>query len=533
MKLRQLAMALLATTALWSCGNDYDDTELRNEIGDLKARVEKLEEWSTKTNGEISALQGAITALESKDYVTGVSPVIEGGQKVGYTLTFGKGNPITIYHGKDGEKGKDGVTPVIAVSQENGIYYWTVQVGEAAATWMLDSDGKKIPTTGANGTAGKPGTTPQISVDTFTDNKVYWKINGEWLLDASGNKVPATGDKGDKGENGANGAPGDAVFATNGVELFDDYVKFTLAGIPATSFTLPRSSDVKIFNEFTEFEVSDAVKELVLSLNLKEGEYAAIKAELTNSIGMTTAIVKAATRAATTTWGVSLTNPTFNEDKSIKDNAKVTFELPAGMDEGESALLKVTVIDKSGKEHSSVRIIVYTKSVTPPVTNVFKVGDYYPEGATKETAVGVVFWVDPNNATKGKIVSMDEAEAKSWADAKVWANAKTDGTITWNCPSKDELQYLWCAYNGKAPITWETQTSDDAPVDVAKQAVFNEKLNTPISNTFYWSSTEYNADDAWLMYFLPGHVGYNRKTDTNNVRAVSTYLLSAYSNHSY
>ena len=65
--------------------------------------------------------------------------------------------------------------------------------------------------------------------------------------------------------------------------------------------------------------------ELTLALNVKKGDYAAIKAELTSSKGMEVAIVKVTTRAAATPWGVELTSPTFKEDKTIDVNAKVTF----------------------------------------------------------------------------------------------------------------------------------------------------------------------------------------------------------------
>ena len=35
-------MSLLLATTFFSCGDDYDDTALRNDVNDLKSRVEKL-----------------------------------------------------------------------------------------------------------------------------------------------------------------------------------------------------------------------------------------------------------------------------------------------------------------------------------------------------------------------------------------------------------------------------------------------------------------------------------------------------------
>lgn len=367
-KFRHYALLLVTAMTVFGCSKDYDDTELKQDISDLQSRVEKLETWCTTVNSQISALQGLVTALEAKDYVTGVSPVING-----YTITFSKSDAITIYNGKDGDKGADGVTPVIGVDQFEGEYYWTVKIGTAAATWMLDADGKKIRTTGdkgADGSAGINGQSPVLSVATDTDGKVYWKVNGEWLLN-SGKKVQATGDKGDKGETGsagaagADGAQGDAVFAADGVTVdkTKGTVTFTLAGEDGETFTLPMASEMKIFKEFTDCMVRPAMKTLTLDLNLKQDEYTAIKAELTSSKGMTTAIVKATRAAAGSPWGVTLKEPTFNADKSIKENAVVTFDFPADVAEDEFALLKVAVIDTKGQEHAATRIIVYSTKV--------------------------------------------------------------------------------------------------------------------------------------------------------------------------
>ena len=616
-KFRHYALLLVTAMAVFGCSKDYDDTELKQDISDLQSRVEKLETWCTTVNGQISALQGLVTALEAKDYVTGVSPVTNG-----YTINFSKGESITIYNGKDGAKGADGVTPVIGVDKFEGEYYWTVKTGTAAATWILDADGKKIRTTGdkgADGSAGVAGTSPVLSVATDTDGKVYWKVNGEWLLN-SGKKVQATGDKGDKGETGSagaagtDGAQGDAVFAADGVTVdkTKGTVTFTLAGEGGATFTLPMASEMKIFDKFDEFKVNSEKHELTLALNVKEGDYAAIKAELTSSKGMEVAIVKATTRAASTPWGVELTSPTFKEDKTIDMNAKVTFTLPANIEKGEFALLKVTVVGKDGTEHSATRVIVYTtdisvesvalanKSVTEgstvklvpvftpstatnknvtwtssnpeiakiasdgTVTGVAEgettitvtaedggftatckiivtkkpktsVGNYYYDDGTHsiekidgKTVIGIIFWEDPADATKAKIVSLDEVQ-KDYSDAYKWTTGRTNGDLVWSLPTKYELQYLWCAYNGKAPVTWDNTGGDEnAPVDKEAQAIFNAILSSvgsSLSGATYWSSTIISGAGSWCVMFDLGRTLNGRLTNRYFARAISDVTL--------
>ena len=304
-------MSLLLATTFFSCGDDYDDTALRNDVNDLKSRVEKLESWCSTTNTQISALQGLVSALEQNDYVTGVTPIVEGSVEVGYTITFTKSKPITIYHGKDGKNGADGIngvdgiTPLIGAEKDtDGIYYWTIKLGDADSAWLTDADNNKIPTTGKDGENGndgepgnngepgkdgEPGHSPVISVDTF-EGKLYWKVDDEWLLDSNSNKVAATGEKGDTGsagkdgEKGPQGEQGDSVFKKDGVKIEDGKVIFTLAN--GKEFTLPMLVDGLAVgiggSDLFYASPSDNSIDITFASTMKEEDYKSIVTTITN-----------------------------------------------------------------------------------------------------------------------------------------------------------------------------------------------------------------------------------------------------------
>ena len=204
--------ALFAVVALTSC--KYDDDDLWNSVHGLENRVAKLEELCKQMNTNISSLQTIVTALQNNVYVTGTTPLMKDGKEIGYTITFSKGNPITIYHGKDGQDGEDGITPTISVKKDtDGVYYWTLN-GE-----FIVVDGGKIQAEGKDGTNG---TTPQFKIEND-----YWFVsynNGaNWTQLGK-----ATGE---------DGIGGDSMFSGVDYETSTDYVIFTLSN--GTQIKLP------------------------------------------------------------------------------------------------------------------------------------------------------------------------------------------------------------------------------------------------------------------------------------------------------
>ena len=211
-------IVLLGGMLLVGCENIYRDelAQIHKEIDDINAR---LDAFCNQTNSNIEALHTMIAALQAKDYVTGVVPVVENGKEVGYQITFDKSGTITVYHGKDGADGadgKDGYTPQIGIRKDaDGLYYWTLD-GE----WLLDEDGNKIKAVGVDGATGPQGpqgeTGPQGPQGEPGEDAVAPQLkiqDGNWYISIDGGQTwdylgQATGDKGETGPQGPQGEQG-------------------------------------------------------------------------------------------------------------------------------------------------------------------------------------------------------------------------------------------------------------------------------------------------------------------------------------
>ena len=157
-------LLLIAVPFLSSCHKKIWD-----KLNDHEARIARLEVLCNQFNTNITSLQSIVEVLNARDYVKDVVPVTENGKVIGYAITFGSSNPVTIYNGKDGE---DGHTPIIGIKSENDVWYWTLD-GE----WLLDGNGNRVR---ADGTAG---VTPQLKIEddywwVSYDNGGHWAVIG-------------------------------------------------------------------------------------------------------------------------------------------------------------------------------------------------------------------------------------------------------------------------------------------------------------------------------------------------------------------
>ena len=355
--MQTLAAALMLLAA--ACADDYDDSALWDKVNDHEERLAALEKWQEQTNQSIAAMQ---ELLNTTDMITGVSAVSEGGQTVGYTITFLHSDPITIYNGakgEDGADGADGQTPQIGLAQaEDGNWYWTLngelltdaQGNPIRANGLDGADGAdgedgEDGATGPEGPQGNDGTsapTPQIllgsnipaSGNVQTDNGKA--IDNAWYLSVDNG---ATWYR----VSGKDGTNGDAWFA-EAPEKVGNYYLFTL--VDQSTFRvaayqpfciLAKGETIGTFDNAT-VPVNEAT---TLYLSIDEGiEYSSIVAQVTPVDD--DAVL---TRAGTSDWSV----------KVAKDGEDITVTVTPGSQP--YALLDVSLLLTDGSKLTASRLL--------------------------------------------------------------------------------------------------------------------------------------------------------------------------------
>ena len=154
--MKKAILLLLSAALLAGACQKYDDSVLKNRIGDLENRVTTLESTANTLNGNVSSVQTLVQALQDDITISVISK-----NKDGFTITFSDGQTVEIRNGENGKDGNDG------------------------------KDGKDG-VNGAQGDKGDKGETPVIGVKA-EDGVFFWTVDGEWLVDASGNKVGVSG----------------------------------------------------------------------------------------------------------------------------------------------------------------------------------------------------------------------------------------------------------------------------------------------------------------------------------------------------
>jgi hypothetical protein len=222
----------------------------------------------------------------------------------------------------------------------------------------------------------------------------------------------------------------------------------------------------------------------------------------------------------------------FIADKTtIKNNGtdKVTFKVLVN---GVDATSEATIFNVTGNKNldgntfSSTEVGTYVFNatyndvtsenitITVKSARVYAPGDKYEEDGVE----GVVFYVT-DGGTSGYIMSMDET-ALEWSTENEWVNCVStrgdwhtedmlklgadkypaakwcaDHGDGWFMPSSKELQWMWDAVsNGTHKFDYEFVE------------LYNDKLDDPIVEDYYWSSNETTEDLAEVVVFMENSV---------------------------
>lgn len=506
-------LMLIVLITMGSCAKE-DFTDVRN-------RISSLEDWKQSVDKDITSLQGLLKAFQENDYVLGVESLTDGS---GYQINFHKNKPVII---KNGESGR---SPLIGTRQHtDGKYYWTVN-GE----WLLLGT-SKIPVSGEK---GENGLSPTIGT------------NGNWWI--------GTNDTGVK-------AQGDAVFAKNGLNTYDNYLELTLAdGI--TKFKFPIYKSFKIgtdeTNEVLKLSTSTTIA-LKLPTDLKPTDCVTMIAQVTSKEGIGTHV---RTRTVDTSWKVEVNLPTFTNEV-CNDDASVKITPPAGYSTDDQAILEISMISHTGSRIETSRALKYII--------LYQVGDYYPDPAvtfnpdktvaTGTAPLGIVFRLDnpiDGKSKNGWIVNMYQSSTQviwgpnvktsaldDWNGLANTRNVKSvndnfsdhpifkytdeqntgiqnygdDSKKVWYLPSFREIQVLYATYNKSSNFLKQGERNEEA------QEEFNHKLSVaggdPFISDYYWTSREFrdNSASALTLHFHDGTGWVGSKNENRSFRSICAF----------
>ena len=471
--IKKVMLMLCALLVVSACS--YDDEEIWSKVNDHEARISALEDWQKQVNNNITALQ---ELLNTQDYITKVSPLVENGVEVGYTIEFAKSEPITLYHGKKGESGDAGNTPVISLTKEkDGNWYWTLngelmkdekgnpirangldgKDGEDGKDGADGEDGKDghNGSTGATGPAGRPAPTPQVSLgsklsadanianeDNVEATAVYLSVDGgsTWYRIS-----------GEKGSSGSAGEDNQGITVTLGT----DYVTFTLED--GQSFKVPYYGREDLANGFKigTDEGNDALEfapaiikyeniHFTFPEDLQKEDVSGIIAEIIQENGLNDAIV---TRAKEKSISLEIVTGDKLEDYYI--NLKHQY-----MESGDTYMLRATLTKKDGTSLVTSRGIRFMESE-------MKIGDIlYSDGSFStvliegKTPIGIIFSLDPDRigeAEKEALAAKGVTKPTGLAIALKDASLSGNKNYYTDNPSGTSAEYLtqpnhflWC-----------------------------------------------------------------------------------------
>lgn len=245
------------------------------------------------------------------------------------------------------------------------------------------------------------------------------------------------------------------------------------------------------------------------------------------------------------------------------DASRFEWNFPSATEflEGKNHQYSITV-SKTGISVSSSGITNWTGTGDPATPGTaetltqYKVGDYYPDPTNSSTAIGVVFWLDPNawgyNSSGtptgyfGKIVNLNQQTFLQWGDASIdeqdagvtSIRNSSDGYLgTFNLISKRKDQsnfattysaFYWIYQKNNYDVNgiWYMPAIDELKTLYNIQGTINPKITyaggAAVSFWYYISSTEISIQQAAIIDMDNGSTT-NYPVNKNNVNN-STYI---------
>jgi len=537
--LLKLKFVVIMSISLLLSGCYGDDIDaLKDDISSIKenqaaieSRLVLIEEWQKSLNTDITNIRSLITAMENSDFITSITPVMDGGKEIGYTLTFKSGSPITILHGKEGAT-VEGLTPVVGIKQDSdGYYYWTVRYGDADPDWMLDGGGKKIRTTLDS---------PEVRINPTTN---FWEISIDGGVTWSSTGVKATGPQGENGTNGTNGKDG----ATGPAGTTGPAGQTGATGTPGATGPqgpqgpagptgAPGAAGSSAINnidtsnpDYVEITLADGVTKIQIPI-YKSVQIAFTSSTFTVTPGGSTSIPYTIAGSDAPNKIMALNPPAgWNVEKETGNSIKVTSP-SNGQGQVELTLLLWDADNNVWQHNTNLKITAVSNTVG---------STYWDNGV----AVGIVYRVQ-TSSLHGLIVHKDEMSTK-WATAEtplIGASDANDGmenmkkakdadpTLNfnpafnvcdakgsgWYLPARIELQALYVAWNG----------SNSSTANTTSQNTFNGYLTaisgTGITADSYWTSRE-SGQGADRVIFSNNTWSSLSKLGTCRIRAVLAF----------
>lgn len=220
---------------------------------------------------------------------------------------------------------------------------------------------------------------------------------------------------------------------------------------------------------------------------------------------------------------------------TLADNvSKFEWDFPADTEflTGNNHQYTITV-SKTGITVNSSGITIWTGTGDPATPGTaqrgYKVGDYYPDPTaiyqngvliSGTPAVGVVFWLSnqgvgdhPHDKVSehGKIVGLYTAYGY-WNNMDTWVNSypSTYGGSGWHMPTLEELNYLYCAYNGMKYETWDNNKPNDISKNYGSRAWFRAKITDAgggnIADSQHWSDKFSPSPLNVTLHFNSGNI---------------------------